>query len=724
MTLPKAAYHHGCSTATIRDAEFDAGFIPVEAATLGKRHVSRKKSLEKNYEKQPKLHGLFPWYQEKKVGPKSRGLPQQRYPRSKNRPGLNVRNNGRTHRTDTHDAPILNRAIAEMRAQRALINNRKFAKVQFWLSSLKHENASRVHADFVQVMRERKALVKSLQLTCARLTDNRKSLYTYCLENSRVIELRRFGGRVPKSSADCRNANYDERRNRSIDIIGKRFYISNGFLVEEDGRLAVNSKHVMDQRSTKFIRNTVQQRNDKPEERFIEDLPAHVIHAARSRQTKGGDRLKIIRELRQQLDELQIEVCRNDRNKRTSRKRRGNAGQMKARGQLKDDNHPKYNAVSGEIIIKGEVRRVERACAVTEVSPMVSTVGTRNSVARNPAERPNNNQHDPSAMVTPAIDSPFLRSFVERTVTRFLSPPEQVSQMDTSVGNRSSGNNGNWAEQGNEGDAPYDEVANSSASQPERLRPLEIPTPDVPVPGPVLLSPAETIDSVVKAFQALERLSPGRDIRELFEEFARLGNFGVPNSSGIEDSLHVSFADPPERPPTAPSRFELPRHCVQTQLNNKPDYQGEDDSDSSDDDSDSTDKIIRLLRLQGKGKVKKRSKEEKLSRKAAKLTKKLLDAATRLKVKALKKEDIPLQHRMKFQAFANSIIPVLRTDSKTNQILTYWMHINHEVTEEAKMAFHSLLHTDVEDHYRNYLQLHPDNSCLAFEELRQHCAQS
>ncbi|MGH3053803.1 MAG: hypothetical protein ACRDL7_02360, partial [Gaiellaceae bacterium] len=103
-----------------------------------------------------------------------------------------------------------------------------------------------------------------------------------------------------------------------------------------------------------------------------------------------------------------------------------------------------------------------------------------------------------------------------------------------------------------------------------------------------------------------------------------------------------------------------------------------------------------------------------------------MEAASRLKLKPLKKEDIPLQRRLKFQAFVNSIIPVLSTDTRTQPILASWPNamVRDGIKEEALIAFYALLHTYVKDHYRTYLQRHLNDGCEAFLQLQRHCAQS
>ncbi|MGH7954437.1 MAG: hypothetical protein ACREOZ_00595, partial [Gloeomargaritales cyanobacterium] len=96
-----------------------------------------------------------------------------------------------------------------------------------------------------------------------------------------------------------------------------------------------------------------------------------------------------------------------------------------------------------------------------------------------------------------------------------------------------------------------------------------------------------------------------------------------------------------------------------------------------------------------------------------------------MKVKAFRKEDIPTQRRRKFTDFVHSIIPVLRTDVKTQNILKQWpAKVNTDVGQEGNMAFYSLLHVYVDPHYRMYLQRHQDDGCAAFIALTSHCAQT
>ncbi|MGH3053556.1 MAG: hypothetical protein ACRDL7_01085, partial [Gaiellaceae bacterium] len=690
MKLSTGAERYGCSTATIRDAEFGDRFLPVQAVTVGKRHVSKMRNSLKNEESLTRSGG-FPWIQERKVGPKKQGLPVRGYPQKCGKTGVNQKKKSKSiHTNEPNDLTIVNLAVKEVILQEEFIKACKLQKVELWLSSLRYEHASTATKDLFEAMEERKALLRSLHVTCDRLEDNRKSINTFYRMNKRISELYRFGGRVPSSSSQCRNLDYDLRDNRATQVNERKLYRSNGFLTEENGLFKINSRYVMDQSGNKkkTLWKEYKNRNKDQEERIQRVTSDHVAQGEEFNDISTRDRKLKIKQLRQQLAKLEDE----DRN---------------TMGQLKDDDDSKYNSNEHKpIIISGHsTRKVERVYMVTlnnsdTTSPAAVTYDNQSLSAENTGRTGNLSEPRPP-----------VGSLFERTFIRMLTPLTRIPQMDLSFGIE----NGGDFSAGNADDVTTEAPPAQRSETARRVpHPLEVTREQQPTSSAPLLSPTDTITSAIEAFKALERLSPGRDIRELFDEYVRTG--GIAETSRISD-----FDRTNNSAPTTRVHFSE-RNDVQSYVSDAGDLVKDDDgSSSSDDDSDAASQLIRFLREANLGKSKKRSKEERLSRKAAKLTKKLLDAASRLKVKVLKKEDIPLQRRMKFQAFTNSIIPVLRTDQRTSAILTN-RTVNHDVEEAAKLAFHSLLHTYVEDHYRTYLQRHPEDGCKAFDELRKHCA--
>ncbi|MGH7955322.1 MAG: hypothetical protein ACREOZ_05110, partial [Gloeomargaritales cyanobacterium] len=149
----------------------------------------------------------------------------------------------------------------------------------------------------------------------------------------------------------------------------------------------------------------------------------------------------------------------------------------------------------------------------------------------------------------------------------------------------------------------------------------------------------------------------------------------------------------------------------------------ESDEESNESNNSQLRQLSRILRDNSSNR-KKPNPEEKLSKNIANLTKKLLDTASRMKLKIFRKEDIPLQRRRKFQEFVQSIIPVLRIDKTTQKMLKDWPVVHLTTAKEAQVAFYSLLHAYVDQHYRTYLHRHPDDGCAAFMALQSYCAQN
>ncbi|MGH3054351.1 MAG: hypothetical protein ACRDL7_05175, partial [Gaiellaceae bacterium] len=375
-------------------------------------------------------------------------------------------------------------------------------------------------------------------------------------------------------------------------------------------------------------------------------------------------------------------------------------------GQLKDDYDPKYRH-HDSYPPAGSTQRGDNEHSTNEPPPRVIEY---------------------ACMATVSNTDPDNRGSMSNRLRRIMSPFQRV---DAAPQHRNPGDN-NTAHPNNitvDTEEPAQEPQSGISPMSESNHHTVNNTTEVPGTSPSIpfssqprmadheRSPISTQDrnTCLSVLHQLSAMSPGQDLRDIIDGIEQRNARFTGLTVNAEARPTVSQND---QTTTAGAPADSP---VVTTEDNDDDSHSESEHESEDSDDD---KLSKRTSSRKHSSRKKSTPEEILSKRTAKLTKKLLDTATRTKVKMFRKEDIPLQRRRKFMEFVQSITPVLRTDRKTQTILKNWPKVDTEISLEGKMAFYSLIHAYVDPYYRTYLQRHPDEGCAAFLALSDHCAQN
>ncbi|MGH7974489.1 MAG: hypothetical protein ACREBR_03090, partial [bacterium] len=598
-------------------------------------------------------------------------------------------------------------------------------------------------------MEERQDLVRRLQKITRKLSDNRKQIIIISrkkeksvteLENTttkaarnignkqRRMQVKRqeepityhhsFGGRSPLPSHKCRQAPYHDTRNVQ-EMSGTHYKRKNGFIAHHDACFYVGENIVMDTKgkhTKKHIKRATKSKNRQYKQEATE---------LRRRQQEKGEQQKAKSELSfgfrtspynftyppppphpSPKEDIIASAVKKIIAALTNQLTKADI--TKPRGQPKDDNDPKYQEPPMTKYAKGNGSRYDKVYDDDDDDDdnSIEIIKVYDSDSDSDRHPPQPRKREWARTATISSEPPLNSSF--QRFRRLLSRPQAippsediiVNDVDTStirpnnitVGIESSDTS---LQLPNSNLSPMSvsiQIPPTESLPTERLR-AQNEEPKLPINIPGLnINQSRTLISILNH---METMSPSGDIKAIMEEFEKMGTT-VPNQLANN--------------PCITQEFPL-------------DTEGESDEQSNTSDTSHLHNISNLLR-DGLTNRKKLCPEEKLSKGIARLTKKLLDTASRMKLKMFRKEEILLQRRRKFIAFVHSITPILRIDRKTQGLLKEWPLFTPTNFPEAKAAFYSLLHAYVDDNYRSFLHRHPDDGNAGFIALNAHCAQN
>ena len=117
-----------------------------------------------------------------------------------------------------------------------------------------------------------------------------------------------------------------------------------------------------------------------------------------------------------------------------------------------------------------------------------------------------------------------------------------------------------------------------------------------------------------------------------------------------------------------------------------------------------------------------RSTKKDPTKKCAKMTSKLLKAASDAKLKHLKMDDNPLQRRVNFNNFISSVRIILSQQKSTSTVLATYPDIASKIPDYADQALWNFLHSYVDRDSQRLLDEYLGEGVSGLKRLQKHCA--